>query len=290
MPVSIIITTRNRADDLARTLDALARLQPPPAEILVTLDGCTDGSADLLRSRFPHVRVRENHPGQGSIPARDAMLRAAAHDLVLSLDDDSHPVETDFLARAAALFAADPALAVATFPQRTDEFPDSLHAREFGPDRRVGSYTSSGAMLRRSAYLASGGYPAFFSHAYEEPDYALQCLAAGRGVRFHAGLTIRHHYSGANRHERRTHQLHARNEQWSIWLRCPSPWWPLVSLRRLLGQAAFAARRGPGWLAREPQWWLQAARGFPRAWRGRAPVSARAYRAWLHLLRHPEPL
>src|SRR5205085_25122 len=139
----------------------------PPDEILVTLDGCTDDSADMLRTRFPQVKVRENPVARGSVPSRDAMLRAATGDLVLSLDDDSYPVERDFLARVTRLFAGDPALALVCFPQRSDEFPTSLSQSGFGPDRRVGSYASSGAVLRRSTYLALPGYVNAFSHGYE---------------------------------------------------------------------------------------------------------------------------
>ena len=78
--------------------------------------------------------------------------------------------------------------------------------------------------------------------------------------------------------------------QWSIWLRCPWPWWPLLSARRLLGQARYAARRGPGWLIREPKWWWRTLRGCGPIWRQRAPVAWRAYRRWLRLLRRPESL
>ena len=47
LTVGICIATHNRRDDLARTLAALARLTPAPDEILVTADGCTDGTLDL---------------------------------------------------------------------------------------------------------------------------------------------------------------------------------------------------------------------------------------------------
>ena len=285
--VTVMITTRNRAPDLARTLAVLRELTPPPDEIIVTLDGCTDGSAELLHTHFPSVRVIEHTPGRGSIVSRDRMLREAQSDLILSLDDDSYPIERDFLARSAVLFAA-PEIAVVTYPQRSDEYPSSLTQDDFGPDLWVGSFTSSGAMLRRTTYLTLRGYAICFGHAYEEPDYALQCIAAGHLVRFHAGLTIRHHYSGLNRNERRTHAQHSRNEQWSILLRCPSPWWPLLAVRRAAGQFAYAGRRGVGWVAREPAWWVATLRGVRSAWAARAPVSWTAYRRWLKLLRAPE--
>lgn len=289
MTITATITTHNRAADLAVTLAALARLDPPVDEAIVTLDGCTDGSSALLRSRFPDVHVIENPRPAGSVPSRDRMLRVATSELVLSLDDDSYPVERDFFARAAALFS-NPRLAIATFPQRSDEFPATLDQADFGRDHMVGSYPNSGAMLRRSTYLSLPGYPPFFRHAFEEPDYALQCIAAGWEVRLHSKLTIRHHYSGQNRNERRTHHQHARNELWSVLLRCPAPWWPFVLSRRLAGQFLYACRRGPEWAVREPVWWWAAAKGARNTWRHRQPVSWPAYKRWRRMVRSPEPL
>ena len=58
---------------------------------------------------------------------------------------------------------------------------------------------------------------------YQEPDYALQCVAAGYHVLFSPVITIRHHYSGHGRDEICVHHRHARNEFWSTLMRCPFP-------------------------------------------------------------------
>jgi GT2 family glycosyltransferase len=285
-----VIATHNRATELARTIRQLHALAPAPDEILICADGCTDGTAVMVRENFPHVTILENPTRLGSVPSRDRLLRTATGELVLSLDDDSYPIEPDFLQRAAEFFDREPRLAVLWFPQRSEEFPASLELLDFGPDTATATFVSSGAVLRRSAYLALPGYPPLFGHSYEEPDFGLQCISHGFLLRRHTGLTIRHHYSGRNRNEGRTHRLHARNEQWSIWMRCPAPWWPVISARRTLGQFRYACGRGPAWIAREPQWWLAALRGARAAWRKRQPVSWSAYRRWLKLLRRPEPL
>ena len=285
-----MITTRNRAADLRRTCRVLRELNPAPVEILITADGCTDDTIDVVKAEASEARLLVNEVGMGSVASRDRMMRVATAELVLSLDDDSYPIETSFLASAAQLFAADPMLAVLWFPQRTDEFPASLQMADFGTDRTTGTYSSSGAVLRRSTYLALPGYVDVFEHAYEETDYALQCIAAGWHVRQHTGLTIRHHYSSRNRNECRIHQFHARNEQWSIWLRCPWPLWPLMSIRRAVGQFVYAIKRGPSWVVREPIWWWSALRGISPIWRQRRPVAWRAYRRWLQLLRQPKPV
>ena len=49
---------------------------------------------------------------------------------------------------------------------------------DFGPERPTRFFANSGAVLRRSAYLQLPGFEPSFFHMYEEPDYALQCVAA----------------------------------------------------------------------------------------------------------------
>ena len=290
MIVSVMITTRNRSADLRRTCRVLQQLNPPPTEVLITADGCTDETIEVVKAEVPQARLFVNDVGQGSVASRDHMMREAHGDLVLALDDDSYPEQTDWLARVIPLFESSPRLAVLHFPQRTDEHSDTLTQTDFEPEHPTGSFANSGAVLRRSVYLQLPGFEPRFFHMYEEPDYALQCVAEGFEVRFSPAVSIRHHYSGHARSELRNHHRHARNEQWSIWLRCPWPWWPLMSIRRAVGQFVYAIKRGPSWVVREPLWWWRALRGIRPIWRQRRPVAWRAYRRWLHLLRQPEPV
>ncbi len=283
MTVSVMITTRNRVDDLRRTCRVLKTLDPAPLEVLVTADGCTDDTVPVLRAELPEARLFIHGTGLGSVASRDAMMREARGDLVLSLDDDSHPEQPDFLARIVPLFENDSTLAVLHFPQRSDEYPETLSRADFGTEHPTRSFANSGAVIRRDAYLQLPGFEPSFFHMYEEPDYALQCIASGRRVIHSPVATIRHHYSGSSRSELRNHHRHARNELWSTLMRCPFPQVVPLIAWRVLSQARFAAGRGAGWLAREPSWWIAAAAGIPSALRRRRPVSWAAYRQWLSL-------
>ena len=87
---------------------------------------------------------------------------------------------------------------------------------------------------------------------YEEPDYALQCVAAGYDVLFSPVVTIRHHYSGQARDEIRIHHRHARNELWSTLMRCPFPFAVGIAGWRVFSQFRYACKRGWSWVVREP--------------------------------------
>lgn len=283
MTVSIMITTRNRIEDLKRTLRVLSTLNPPPDEIIVTADGCTDGTTDFVESEFPNVKLIVNGRTLGSVASRDRMMRESRDDLVLGLDDDSYPEQLDCIAHAIPLFEKRLQLAVLHFPQRTDEYPETLAQTDFGPERLTRTFPICAAVLRRSTYLRLAGFEPRFFHAYEEPDYALQCVAAGYDVLFSPVITIRHHYSQQARNEIRIHHHHARNELWSTLIRCPFPFAFGMVAWRVFSQFRYACKRGWSWVIREPAWWWQALAGIPYCLRKRRPVSWAGYRQWLKL-------
>lgn len=285
--VAVTITTHDRQQELARTLGQIARLNPPPDEILVCADGCQDGTVAFLREQQPGVRVIVHETARGSIPSRNELAGLTDCDVFVSLDDDSYPLDLDFVPRVRDLFERHPRLAVAAFAQRSDEFPETLNASGFGDACFAGSYANSGAAIRRDAFMQLGGYPDFFFHAYEEPDFALRCAAAGWQIRFEPKLIIRHHFTTIQRNEIRTHHRHARNECWSVLLRCPGVLIPFVAAFRALRQFGYAASRGLSWVIREPVWWWQAVCGIPKCLSARNPVPWRRYRAWMKLGRHP---
>jgi GT2 family glycosyltransferase len=283
MTLSIMITSRNRIEDLQQTLRVLTKLNPVPDEILITADGCTDGTIELVKSELPNAKLIVNNPAIGSVASRDRMMRKARGDLVLALDDDSYPEQLDFIARIIPLFEQRPKLAVLHFPQRTDEYSETLTQTNFGSEHSTRSFANSGAVLRRSTYLQLPGFESRFFHMYEEPDYALQCVAAGYDILFSPVITIRHHYSGQARDEIRIHHRHARNELWSTLLRCPFPFAFGILSWRLFSQFRYASKRGWSWVVREPLWWWQALAGVPYCLRKRRPASWARYQRWLAL-------
>ncbi|MGO8698100.1 MAG: glycosyltransferase family 2 protein [Limisphaerales bacterium] len=283
LTVSIIITTRNRAADLSRTCRVLRELNPAPLEILITADGCSDETVESVGIEMPSTRLIVNEAGRGSVASRDRMMREAKGDLILAFDDDSFPEQLDCICRIVPLFEQNPKLAVVHFPQRTDEYPETLTQMDFGPARPTRSFANSGAALRRSAYLQLPGFEPRFFHMYEEPDFALQCIAAGFEVYYSPVVTVRHHWSGQSRSEMQNHHRHSRNELWSTVLRCPFPQVVGLITYRLFSQFRYACKRGRSWAIREPLWWWQALEGIPYCIKRRNPVPWSCYRAWIRL-------
>lgn len=91
MRVSVIIPTLNRRDVVLRTVSVLAQQDFPASEfeIIVTVDGSVDGTAEALRSLSLPCRLRViEQENQGPSAARNAGYRAAQGTLLIFLDDD----------------------------------------------------------------------------------------------------------------------------------------------------------------------------------------------------------
>jgi GT2 family glycosyltransferase len=261
----------------------LKQLDPLPLEVLITADGCKDETVEEVKAEAPSAKLIVNTQRQGSVASRDRMMRQARGDLVLALDDDSYPEQLDCITRIVPFFEQQPKLAVLHFPKRTNEYPETLSQTEFGPEHLTRSFANSGAVLRRSTYLQLPGFEPRFFHMYEEPDDALQCVAAGYDVLFSRVITIRHHYSGQARDEMRVHHRHARNEFWSTVMRCPFPFALAIFTWRVFSQFCYACKRGWSCVIREPTWWCQALAAIPSCLRKRTPVSWASHKRWLAL-------
>ena len=283
LTLSIMITTKGRIADLRRTWHSLRQLNPQPLEVLVTMDGCTAEAVETISAELPEARLFVNEVARGSVASRDRMMREARADLVLALDDDSYPEQLDCIARVVPFFQKRAKLAVLHFPQRTDEYPETLAQTNFGSEHLSRAFANSGAVLRRSTYLQLPGFEPRFFHMYEEPDYGLQCIAAGYDVMFSPVITIRHHYSGQARNEIRIHHRHARNEFWSTLIRCPLPFAVGMIAWRVFSQFRYACKRGWSWVVREPLWWCEALAGISYCVWKRRPVPWAGYKRWLSL-------
>jgi len=85
--VTVAVCTRDRPDDLARCLDAIQALNPPPDQIVVVDNAPSTNDTRLLVIQRPGVRyVREPRPGLDW--ARNRAICESTSDIVAFTDDD----------------------------------------------------------------------------------------------------------------------------------------------------------------------------------------------------------
>jgi len=227
-PVTVVMMTRDRREEVLRTLQTLRELSGPVPIVLVD-NASSDGTVAAVRSRFPDVTVLPQAVNLGA-SARTVGVQAARTPYVAFSDDDSWWAP-GALQRAAGHFDAHPRLGLLAAriligPQEREDpicrlMADSpLPVLEDLPGRSVLGFIACGAVLRRQAYLQVGGFNPVLFFLGEESVLAQDLAAAGWGLAYVDDVVAHHHpQPGPTRAGRR--RLQARNQLLSSWLRRP---------------------------------------------------------------------
>jgi GT2 family glycosyltransferase len=94
----IVIPNWNGAHHLPECLDSLARQTLQATEVLVVDNGSSDDSVDLVRDRYPWVRVIQHPDNRGFSAAVNSGIRATGGEFVALLNNDTR-AEPDWLER-----------------------------------------------------------------------------------------------------------------------------------------------------------------------------------------------
>jgi len=228
---SVVIATRNRRDELLRTLARLRELAPRPPVVVVD-NASDDGTPAAVRALFPEVQLIANAVNRGAA-ARNAGVRAARTPYVAFCDDDSW-WEHDSLAQAEKIFDAHPSigLVAARTTVGRERKPDPVNALmsssplssvEGFPGPRIMGFTACAAVVRREAFQQVGGFSSVLFFVAEEKLLALDLAAAGWDLAYADGITAHHQPSNgrSSAHDRRVAEL--RNNLLIDWLRRPAP-------------------------------------------------------------------
>src|SRR5207244_4111286 len=88
MKASVVIVTKDRVGDLHRAISSALR-QTKEVELLVVDDASTDGTAQMVMSEFPQVRLERAQVSLGYIAQRNRAASLCSGDVIFSIDDDA---------------------------------------------------------------------------------------------------------------------------------------------------------------------------------------------------------
>lgn len=239
--VTVVTATRNRGEELLRTLGRLTGLPERPPVIVVD-NGSEDGSAEAARRCFPGVEVVMLARNAGAA-GRNPGVRRALTPYVAFSDDDSW-WQPGALTAAAAAFDADSRLGLIAARTLVGSglAPDPVNAAMAGsPLRDNGSaevlgFLACGCVVRRTAFLGAGGFSELLFFIGEERLLAYDLVAAGWGRRYLPEVVAVHHPSPRRPDPGGRRRLELRNAVLTAWLRRP-PAVALAETASLAGRA-----------------------------------------------------
>ncbi len=288
--VSAVVVNWNGESYLPACLDALSALELD--EILVVDNDSSDGSLELLASRYPEVEVIDARENAGPARARNLGMRAARNRWVLAIDNDVI-VCSDLLKRLAAAALERPDAAViqprsvfAGDAERVHYDGGGLHyaglitLRNFYTPLaqaegegvvEVDVAISLCLLVDAWALLALGGYDERYFILFEDLDLSHRVRLAGRSILSVEEALVLHDegtegisFRRGNQYPRSRVFYHSRN-RWTYLLKCNRLWTLFLAAPGILVYEAawlcFVARQGA-----LGEWWrgkLAALRDLP---------------------------
>lgn len=273
---TIVITTKNRRDDLARLLPS-ALAQSADCEVLVVDDASTDGTAAMVQREFGEVRLERSDESHGCIVQRSRAAALVRAPVIVSMDDDAVFTSAHTVEQTLADFDH-PRIGAVAIPFE-DARSSGQVPRQRAPDAQsrwvTPSYIGTAHAVRRDVFLGLGGYRGSLVHQAEEPDFCLRMLGAGYVTRLGRADELVH-LESPQRDFARLLTLTARNELLHGWHNVPMPYLPVRWAKVLATCAVLAADwRAPKALARGVALGLRDSARYRRA---RHPVPRAVYR------------
>ncbi|BCN84039.1 glycosyl transferase [Prescottella equi] len=241
---SVVIATRDRPIELARTLDRIGA-DCPATPIVVVDNASRDPLQRWVKTRHPDVEVIRLETNRGAA-ARTVGARRAGTEFVAFCDDDS-TWEPGAFAVAEGMFDAYPSVAVlaALTLVGDQQQPDAITAALAGsplphteplPGPRILGFLACSAIVRRAAYLGVGGFDPLLHFAGEERLLSLDLAVHGWDLCYSNRLVARHFPSQVRPPSDWRRRREMRNDALTSWMRRPFPA-ALGSSGRLLRRA-----------------------------------------------------
>ena len=168
---SILITTKNRKDDLNLTLGKIQHLlNREDVVCLICDDGSTDGTFEFIQNNFPKVKLIKNNKSKGLIYSRNQLMDLVTTEFAISIDDDLHFVTQNPLEIIQKAFSQNPKIGLFSFRIFWNlEEPKTINCDEVL--HRVKSFAGGAHVWRMTAWKSIAYYPDWFVF-YGEEDFA----------------------------------------------------------------------------------------------------------------------
>lgn len=196
--ISILISTKNRCEDLIFTLNNIKHLLSQNVTCVVFDDGSTDATSEKVKSEFPQITLRHNQTPKGYIYCRNEMLKETHADYSISLDDDAHFLTENPIGIITEYFQNNPNCGlIATRIFWGKQTPENISTSE--SVQIVKSFVGCGHIWRMKAWRDIPNYPEWFQFYGEENFASIQLFKKKWEIHYIPNLLVQHRVDLKNR-------------------------------------------------------------------------------------------
>lgn len=198
--LSVIILSYNRRDELAECLESVFAQDYRPLEVVVVDNGSEDASVEMMKKRFPQVKLVALEENIGACGGRNRALEEAGGRFVIQIDNDATIIPTTAFSRMIERFLAEDDLGIIFTriedPQTGRPYRPGYSTSFVDDEFYTWRFHGCAAMICREAIERAGYYlPEEFFRAAEENDLAVRVLDAGYNILYCPAVVALHKLS-----------------------------------------------------------------------------------------------
>jgi len=180
---SVVITTRNRRDDVLRAVESCLGQVGCRTEVVVFDDASEDGTSEAIERMFPSVRLFRRKKRAGACANRNAGVEVASGDVIVFIDDDAYFANKNIILSTIMQFKENPKAGAIAIP-----YIEPFSLRSISTQRKPFSASSGQSLrsfvacayaVRKSVSLEILGYREHFIFYGEERDFCLRMIDKG---------------------------------------------------------------------------------------------------------------
>ncbi len=246
-PISVVISTWNKVDDVRANLLALGEQTRPAEQVIVVDNHSTDGTGNMVRREFPDAELIEMpHSDFGACETFNLGFKAATQRYVAILDDDVVLPPRWLQTLQEELEAEPESTAMVTTQVVEPNMPDR-YLEQVTSDQEslyLATFRGCGSLVRRDVLERAGYYDERFFIYGNERDLSARILNLGFRIRLSPQVLTFHGTPFGMKAGKRSLYYHVRNFWLYAFKNCR--WGDVVGVAwKLAKKALFPKKDGP---------------------------------------------
>lgn len=194
MTISFLIVTKGRPTELQLTLNRLHSIVDIKRhEVLVFIDGCS--ATEMLISSYSWVKWEVSKKSISASPARKTLYHKAVGTILIGLDDDAHPVSSNFISSIELTFEQQRNIGIIAFQEIKGIYSSdsqALIAAKNEDAYETNEFVGCGFAISNKVYRQTKGFPVWIDIYGEESALAMEVMDLGYEIQYMPQFIVNH--------------------------------------------------------------------------------------------------